>query len=152
MTSSKLNSEFIINIQTITSDKRNCIIDIISCIEKNEWNQAKSLWLVYGLDLKHDFSCECDLCKEFFNRKTVSKFGSEYEFFMQPMIQIQKYNLISFCSNDCELNMNLINSVSLNFVKNTSGTSLLLSKNKKCRLCKSKLSFDLQFLYSAPWI
>jgi hypothetical protein len=128
------------------------IIRIINSIEMNEWNKAKSIWLKEILYEYFDFDCNCSECAPLFKNHTINTFGSEYEFFLEPIINLQKYSLTSHCSSTCLSNNIAKESVSLIFEKQNGIVSLILSKKKKCNSCKCQFSSELKFLKNPPWI
>ena len=69
------------------------------------------LFDVYSID------CDCVECKNIFSENAISTSGSEYEFFFEPIIQIQAYNFLSMCSIKCDLNNITKESVALTFEK-----------------------------------
>ncbi len=71
------------------------------------------------------------------------------------MIEIQKYTFISFCSNNCDFNGLIKESVALTFEKVKSNV-ILLYMNKiinECRNCNNVLNFQFKnFKNNPPWI
>ena len=94
-TSSKLNSQILHNISSLATSNKNHILEIIDCIDKNNWNEAKSNWIIKVLNLKPKCECVCEdpdcdesdckpECECVYvsecESKEISLFGSEYEF------------------------------------------------------------------------
>ena len=109
---------------------RNHIANIIHCIEINEWNKAKSIWLSKILYCNYDFKCKCEECGDLTKNKTISTHGSEYEFFLEPIIKFQKYNLILRCLSECKMNGGIKESVSLHFKKIDDHVSLSFTQQE----------------------
>ena len=156
-TCAQVNNNLNLLIEDLPSDFRDEIIQIIECIETNNWNRAKSIWLSKILYSEYDLTCKCDECIELTENKiisnnSISTFGSEYEFFLNPIIQIQKYNLILSCSSICPLNNVSKNSVSFNFEKINDTVSLILMDKKKCNQCRSNINTECVFVKKPPWI
>jgi len=65
----------------------NVLSEIISCIETNNWNVAKSLWLLKIANVLNPNS-----------KQTISTFGSEYEHFIRYIVPFQRFKLHIECS------------------------------------------------------
>ena len=115
--SSSLNSKIIELILTSTFINRHNIVEIINFFQNNEWNKAKTTWLLNMLSLDYSIDCTCDHCVSVLSNGSISTFGSEYEFFLSPLIKLQKYNLLMTCTDSCNQNNIMKESVSLNFQK-----------------------------------
>ena len=71
--------------------KKQLLIDIITSIEFLQWNKAKSIWVLHFLFDDFSIDCDCDDSISVFSKtKTISIFGSEFEVFLEPNIQIQE--------------------------------------------------------------
>jgi hypothetical protein len=97
-------------------------------------------------DCEFDSQCDMKLNTE------LSTFGSEYEFFLEPIAQTQRYKIISICSPDCDLNNRIKYSVSLLFEKKKWIVSLKYTCKESCQRCKNKLILNTSFLVTPPWV
>ena len=124
---SRIRTKIKDTINCSTFMKKQDFINIINSIEFLQWNKAKSIWILNILLSEYSFDCNCEECIVYFPKtKSISTYGSEYEeFFRQPIIEIQKYTFLSFCSNNCDLNDLIKESVSLTFEKVKSNVILL---------------------------
>ena len=167
---SKLNSNLVSNINASDIPFKCHINSIIEQIDKTNWNEAKSFWILKILGVKPKCSCMCSdseceekdckpicdcefdsQCDMKLNRE-LSTFGSEYEFFLEPSAQTQRYKIISICSPDCDLNNRIKYSVSLLFEKKKSIVSLKFTCKESCQRCKNKLILNTSFLVTPPWV
>ena len=83
----------------------------------------------------------------------ISTFGSEYEFFLEPLIKLQEYNYFSFCSNNCNLNGMTKESVALTFEKENKTVEILFTTKIPCRNCKSSVIAQFsEFKNNPPWL
>jgi hypothetical protein len=110
----------------LSFDKTQYLIDIINSIEFIQWNKAKSIWILMFLFDVYSIDCDCVECKNIFSRNEISTFGSEYEFFLEPIIQIQEYTFLSMCSIECDLNNITKKSVALTFEKDKKKVNLFI--------------------------
>ncbi len=144
------------HVDSSTFTQKQDFINIINSIEFIQWNKAKSTWILNILFSKYSYGCNCDECIIIFPKsKSISTFGSEYEIFLQPIIEIQKYTFISFCSNNCDFNGLTKESVALTFEKVKSNVILLYTNKiiNKCRNCNNVLNFQFKnFKNYPPWI
>jgi hypothetical protein len=77
--------------------KKQFLIDIITSIEFIQWNKAKSIWILHFLFDNYSIDCDCDDCiSVFLQTKTNSTYGSEYEFLLEPIIQIKNTIALNF--------------------------------------------------------
>ena len=135
----------------------NDILQIIDCIEHINWNRAKSIWLSKILYWEYDLTCKCEDCivltdNKIISNNTISTYGSEYEFFLNPIIQLQKYRLVLSCSSICPKNKLTKDSVSFNFKKKNDEVSLSFTEKNNCDHCKGKINIESVFFKSPPWI
>jgi hypothetical protein len=153
-TCKKLNNQIIDKIMGLLFSKKQHLIDIINSVEDVEWNKAKSVWILRILFDDYVIDCNCDECIIVFPlSKTISTFGAEYEFLLGPIIEIQKYSFISYCSHGCNLNGLSKESVALTFEKQSNKVDLLFTNKNVCRTCKKKKNVELSnFIYNPPWI
>ena len=86
------------------------------------------------------------------SNNTISTYGSEYEFFLNPIIQLQKYRLVLSCSSICPKNKLTKDSVSFNFKKKNDEVSLSFTEKNNCDHCKGKINIESVFFKSPPWI
>ena len=93
-TCTKLNNNIVSYISNMKFHSGHFLNEIITCIENKEWNKAKSIWLLDVLSLDYELECNCDHCKNCLTNGAISTFGSEYEFFLQPIVEIQKYEVL----------------------------------------------------------
>ena len=147
-TCTKMNGKITEHISNLPYPERNHIIDIINCVEKKEWNKAKSIWI------SKIINSDCDLTgkNSIIKNKTISTYGSEYEFFLNFIIQFQKYKLTYTCSACCSMNNTTKESVSINFVKNNVVVFMNLTERDKCSKCKAKKNNECLFLKTPPWL
>ena len=151
-TCTKLNNNIVSYISNMKFHSGHFLNEIITCIENKEWNKAKSIWLLDVLSLDYELECNCDHCKNCLTNGAISTFGSEYEFFLQPIVEIQKYEVIMSCSITCKNNNIKKESVSLNFQKINDEVSLIFTNQKECCYCLNKIKSECSFFYNPPWI
>jgi hypothetical protein len=146
----KINDE----INRLRFPKRQDLIDIITSIEFIQWNKAKSIWIQQFLFEHYDHDCDCAECMELFpENKFISTFGSEYEFFLEPLIKLQEYDYFSFCSNNCNLNGMTKKSVALTFEKENKKVNILFTGKIPCRDCHSSVIAEFsEFKNNPPWL
>ena len=93
-TCTRLKTKLYDQINRLSFHKKQDLIDVITSIEFIQWNKAKSIWILQFLFEHYDLDCDCAECKKMFpESKAISTFGSEYEFFLEPLIKLQEYNL-----------------------------------------------------------
>jgi hypothetical protein len=74
--------------------KKQNFFNIINSIEFIQWNKAKSIWILNILLSECSFDCNFEECIVYFSKtKSISTYGSEYEFFY---IQLLKFKNIHF--------------------------------------------------------
>jgi hypothetical protein len=102
----------------------------------------------------YSIDCDCDDCISVFPKtKTISTYGSEYEFLLEPIIQIQEYNCFKFCSFDCCLNGINKESVALTFEKQNKKVNLIFTTNVPCPSCKNTVNGQFNnFKNNPPWV
>jgi hypothetical protein len=149
----RLNNKISNEILHLSFDKSQYLIDIINSIEFIQWNKAKSIWILMFLFDVYSIDCDCVECKNIFSRNEISTFGSEYEFFLEQIIQIQEYTFLSMCSIECDLNNITKKSVALTFEKDKKKVNLLFKHKLPCRNCRSNVNAQfIQFKNNPPWV
>ena len=110
------------------------IVDIVKLINESEWNKAKTIWILQVNKLSP-------------LRRTFNTFGSEYEFFINHVRQLQRYRY--FCANcnqyfyenfDLEVSKDLNNNIVYSY-------EIL----KDCKYCKTKDNVKIVFEYPLFW-
>ena len=81
---------------------------------------------------------------------SISRFGSEYEFFVSTLIKLQKNNLLMTCTDSCNQNNIMKELVSLNFQKINNNVSLIFSNKINCSVCLKKVVFECIFENPPP--
>ena len=151
-TSTRMNRKLFDSIGSLIFTKKQSIIDIINCIDKNAWNKAKSIWIIQILCmLKPNIKCKCKSkrdCQCF----VITTYGTEYEFVLSHVIEIQSYNLILSCSNDCLSNNKVKQSISLNFEKKDDKVKLKFTNIEKCKICGTKIKLECKLRQDPLWI
>ena len=82
----RLNNKISNEILHLSFDKTQYLIEIINSIEFIQWNKAKSIWILMFLFDVHSIDCDCVECRNILSKNEISTFGSEYEFFLEPII------------------------------------------------------------------
>ena len=127
-----------INIQrSLNPEEENTITEIIKCIDKNNWNKVKELWITKIMKLNVQN-----------NRKTISLFGSENSKFIDYYNYHQEHELVQLCSSDCEENEKLIHFLTkiIGFVKIRDKIVLYSHFKGNCSKCRKKISTKIQFI------
>ena len=149
----RLNNKISNEILHLSFDKTQYLIEIINSIEFIQWNKAKSIWILMFLFDVHSIDCDCVECRNILSKNEISTFGSEYEFFLEPIIQIQAYTFLSMCSFECDLNNITKESVALTFEKDKKKVNLLFTHKLPCRNCRSNVNAQFkQFKNNPPWV
>ncbi|CAF1093077.1 unnamed protein product [Brachionus calyciflorus] len=118
--------------------------EIVKLIDIHKWNLAKEKWVNNFLKLS-----ESPI------NKTISLFGSEKNFFLNPLKKIQRHELIQLCKVECIQNANLI-------IRDDS-EEIFLKKIKKqivvhscytdrCTQCRKKSSSFIRFYKKTRFI
>lgn len=142
--SCKLNKSIVESIKTFPdSTKGSVLLEIISNIESNNWNSAKSLWL-----LKIANSLDID----FNSNKSISTFGSEYEHFVKYIVPFQKFEMHIECSIGC-INHNKTRLMTdLFFIKDNKKAHLSILRKSACAVCQYEKKESVKFLHNPPLI
>lgn len=117
---------------------------IINAIELNNRNNAKSI-------------CVLDICKiePQTTRNTtvleISTFGSQYEFLLKHLLQLQKYELVTECNYCKEKSTKSLKSLSF-FQMDDAEIKLDIMKKENCTKCKNLMIKKYEFIKNPPWI
>jgi hypothetical protein len=111
---------------------------IIICVDANDWNKAKSIWIIDVLNLIPQ-------------RKIFSTFGQEFDFFIKHLRNLQ--TLYYSCSkHESEHVFQPINEFYYKFDENKN-LKLNIFDNEICHLCKEKSQIKMSFKDSpCPWL
>ena len=138
-TSSKLSKNILINLKN--SEIKEKIASIIGFIDSNNWNKAKSIWLL-------------DVCKIFVSQDengnhSICTFGTEMELFINFIKPIQSFESQVVCNNQLCMRSSTIND--LYFSKVGEDVVLNFFLKEKCSYCSHQLSISNNFNGVPPY-
>ncbi len=121
------------------------LITITRLVDKLSWNEAKKLWLL-------------NVCKFQFTvnrnkKKTISTFGTEYEFFISYLQEFQRYELNESCQNKKCRKSSTFLPTSLYFEKDEKNNTILnVHLNKICNKCEGNVDNKSNLLHNPGWL
>jgi hypothetical protein len=135
---SKLKSDIInqLNQMSTEYDIIKSILEVISSIELNDWNRAKSIWILDVLHLKP-------------TRRTFSTFGEEFIYFIKYFKDIQ--NVKYLCIKNKEKCV-MSNDEFYYYFDENQNVNISLFDTITCPECKSICSLKLEFEKIPPWL
>ena len=119
--------------QLENNDLINSIIRIIHCIDAEEWNRAKTLWILEVLDMKPN------------NNNFFDLLGTEFEFFSKYLRFFQE---IKFSCTSCSFSMTMKD---LYFFKKNDVLNFSIFNTDSCKFCKIDLNHD-GFIQTPFWL
>ena len=125
----------IIDTANSLSEKLKMIIDLISA---NEWNRAKTLWILEILKITP-------------KRRTFDTFGEEFDCFIKHIKELQCLNY--YCRSE-HCNDNIFYTNDEFYFENDENNNLTLSFDEKteCRICKTHEHVFKSLGKSTPWL
>ena len=146
--SSKLNTKIIEYLNEdnnfLTELKKN-LISIIENIEKQEWNNAKAIWVFDICNLSNDVRID-----KSGTTLTLDTFGTEYTFFYTHISPLQRFRLREECKN-CQI-LKKFNQSYLYFVMDNNTLNLNVQSKKPCIKCGHDLLVGFQFEENTWWL
>ena len=134
---SSLQSKLIISYLEKNSHQN--ILKIIREINENNWNRAKTIWIF-------------DVCKRISDMSQICCFGSEYEFFTQHIVFMQRFNRTEICEY-CGHTSNPREQNYLYFDQQFGKIVINILKATACIQCNNEMRIDFQFVQDFPcWL
>jgi hypothetical protein len=119
--SSQVSSTFVFRLSQFNDKNRDVLIAIINLIDNEQWNEAKSMWIIKVLNMRLN------------EKESVSTYGSEYDMFISRVVGFQMYQL----NKNCKCKRKKYKMGSLYFARNSEEVTISLFENE-CRECGSE--------------